>query len=134
MAHWAEIDENNIVGRVIVTENHGTDKEHDWLLENFGGQWVKTSYNTYGGVHYTEGEPSADQTKAFRFNYAGSGYTYDSVRDAFIEPKPFDSWVLNETTCLWEAPVALPDDAATVPYEWDESTTSWSEIVIPDPS
>jgi hypothetical protein len=88
----------------------------------------RTSYNTRGGVHYdpVTNEPSADQSKAFRKNYAGVGYTYDETRDAFIPPKPFDSWTLNETSCLWEAPVAMPDDGQQ--YTWNEETTSWDLI------
>jgi len=94
----------------------------------FGQLCKRTSYNTRGGVHYDPqtGEPSADQSKAFRKNYAGIGYTYDESRDAFIPPKPFDSWTLNEDSCLWEAPVAMPDDGQQ--YSWNEETTSWDLI------
>jgi hypothetical protein len=92
------------------------------------GHTVKrTSYNTRGGVHYTDGEPSADQSKALRFNYAGRSYTYDSERDAFIPPKPFESWVLDEATCLWVAPIDYPADGGD--YVWDEATTDWVEVV-----
>jgi hypothetical protein len=88
--------------------------------------------NTRGGVHYTDGQPSADQSKACRKNYAGLGYTYDSEHDAFIPPKPFASWILNEESCLWDAPVAMPEDAGTGEppkrYSWDEATTSWVEV------
>lgn len=99
MAHWAEIDENNIVQRVLVTSNETSDEGYQWLIDNLGGTWVKTSYNTLGNVHLQGGTP-------FRKNYAGIGYTYDANRDAFIPPKPDGEWVLNEDTCLWE-PVVL---------------------------
>jgi hypothetical protein len=124
MAHWAEIDENNIVVRVTV----GDDDGHDWLIENLGGVWVQTSYNTRGGVHYNPetGEPSDDQSKALRYNYAGIGFTYDEDRDAFIPPKPYPSWVLDEATCLWEAPVAYPEDGNV--YTWDEELQEWAAV------
>ena len=100
------------------------------LTARTGDVYKQTSYNTRGGVHYqADGTPSADQSKAFRKNYAGLGYTYDAGRDAFIPPKPYNSWVLNETTCLWDAPVAYPTDIGTPEnpkrYTWDEDTTSW---------
>ena len=92
------------------------------------GQWIKTSYNTRGGKHYDPetGELSADQTKALRKNYAGIGFTYDAAKDAFIPPKPFNSWLLDEDTCLWNAPVAYPDDGGL--YVWNEETTSWDAV------
>jgi hypothetical protein len=96
MAHWAEIDENNIVLRVTVGSNDDVDEGYQWLIDNLGGTWVKTSYNTIGGVHTLGGTP-------LRKNYAGVGFTYDSERDAFIAPMPEGmGWVLNEDTCLWE--------------------------------
>lgn len=136
MAHYAFIDSNNVVTEVIVgrDESDLVSGVTDWTTHygEFRGQTcVRTSYNTWGGVHYTDGEPSDDQTKAFRFNYAGIGYTFDSSKGtdgAFIPPQPFDSWVLDETTCLWEAPVALPDDADTVAYEWDEEAGAWVAV------
>lgn len=98
MSHWAELDSNNIVVRVLVGNNEHPNEGLDLLLENFGGRWVKTSYNTSGGVHLLGGEP-------FRKNYAGVGYTYDELRDAFIPPKPEGiGWIINEETCLWENP------------------------------
>jgi hypothetical protein len=101
-------------------------------LAHDGWIYKRTSYNTRGGVHYTDGQPSADQSKAFRKNYAGLGYTFDSERDAFIPPKPFASWILNEESCLWEAPVAMPEDAGTGEppkrYTWDEDTVNWIEV------
>ena len=121
MAHYAFLDENNIVVSVIVGKDEGEDGI-DW--EEFYGA-KRTSYNTFAGVHY-DGEtrlPSNDQTKAYRKNYAGIGYSYDLVRDAFIPPKSFDSWILNEQTCQWEAPVPYPTDGQE--YYWDEETLSW---------
>ena len=121
MAHWAEIDENNIVLRVTVGSNDDADEGYQWLIDNLGGRWIKTSYNTQGGVHSLGGTP-------LRKNYAGIGYTYDEARDAFIPPKPegFDSWVVNDGTCLWEAPIPYPTDGKM--YSWDEATTSWVEV------
>lgn len=123
MAHFAKVN-NGIVEQVIVAEP----EFFDTFVDSSPGQWIQTSYNTRGGVHYTEGEPSADQTKALRKNYAGIGYTYDAQRDAFIPPKPYASWLLNEETCLWDAPVAYPTDGKR--YQWDEATTSWVEVPV----
>jgi hypothetical protein len=118
MAHFAEIDENGVVLRVLVVDNAQENDGQNFLANTLGlgGTWLKTSYNTVGGVHKSGGTP-------FRKNYAGVGYTYDSARDAFIPPKPYTSWTLNETSCLWEAPVAYPTDGAI--YTWNEETTSW---------
>jgi len=99
-------------------EDDGLEAE---LSARTGDVYKQTSYNTRGGVHYTDGEPSADQTKALRKNYAGIGFTYDEARDAFIPPKPFDSWVLDEDTCLWVAPIPMPDGD----YVWDEDAGDW---------
>jgi hypothetical protein len=110
MAHWAEIDENGIVLRVTVGNNDDPGEGYDWLIDNLGGTWIQTSYNGN-----------------FRKNYAGIGYTYDEERDAFIPPKPYESWVLNEDSCLWEAPVAYPEDGAD--YTWDEEAGAWIEVV-----
>jgi hypothetical protein len=101
MSHFAKLDETNTVIFVTVgrQEDDGLEEE---LIARTGDVYRQTSYNTRGGVHYTDGEPSADQSKALRFNYAGIGYTYDEERDAFISPKPEDGeWVLDEDTCLW---------------------------------
>ena len=128
MAHYAFLNMSNIVTEVIVGKDE-TDGPTNWEMHygNFREQVCKrTSYNTKGGVHYTNGVPSDDQSKAFRKNYAGLGYTYDETRDAFIPPQPFDSWVLDEQSCLWEAPVAMPDDGQQ--YTWNEETTSWDLI------
>ena len=126
MAHFAKLDENNVVIFVTVGRDEDNGKEAE-LTARTGDVYKQTSYNTRGGVHYqANGTPSADQSKAFRKNYAGLGYTYDAGRDAFIPPKPYTSWVLNETTCLWDAPVAYPTDGKR--YTWDEATTSWVEM------
>jgi len=124
MAHFAKVVDGKVT-KVIVAEP----EFFETFVDDSPGKWIQTSYNTRGGVHYNPetGEPSADQTKALRKNYAGKGYTYDATRDAFIPPQPFASWTLNETSCLWEAPVAYPDDGNM--YEWDEDTTNWVEVV-----
>jgi len=131
MAHFAKLDSNNVVTFVTVGRQED-DGQEAVLSSRTGDVYKQTSYNTRGGVHYTDGVPSEDQTKAFRKNYAGLGYTYDAGRDAFIPPKPYNSWVLNETTCLWDAPVAMPEDAGTGEppkrYTWDEDTISWVEV------
>lgn len=112
MAHFAQIDENNIVTQVLVIEQDVID------TGAFGdpSKWIQTSYNTVGGYHKLGGIP-------LRKNYAGIGFTYDPVRDAFIPPKPFNSWTLNETKCIWEAPVEMPSDGGV--YSWNEDTLSW---------
>jgi hypothetical protein len=119
MAHFAEIDENNIVLRVLVVDNSNEEHGQEFLANDLGlgGRWIQTSYNTYGNVHALGGTP-------LRKNYAGIGHTYDESRDAFIPPQPFASWTLNEDTCLWQAPVAMPTDFASY---WDETTLSWKE-------
>ena len=121
MAHFAEIDENGIVLRVLVVDNAQESNGQDFLANTLGlgGTWVKTSYNTVGGVHNNGGTP-------LRKNYAGIGYTYDSDRDAFIPPKPYASWTLNEDSCLWDSPVAYPTDGER--YTWNEETTSWDLV------
>jgi hypothetical protein len=120
MAHWAEIDSDNIVTRVLVVADDKEDGQAFLSDElGLGGTWKKTSYNTIGGVHTNGGTP-------FRKNFAGIGYTFDAAKDAFIPPKPFASWTLNNTSCLWEAPVAMPTDGKI--YNWDEATTSWKEV------
>ena len=114
MAHYAKI-ENSIVTQVIVAEA----EFFDTFVDSSPGEWLQTSYNTQGGVHTDGGTP-------LRKNYAGVGFTYDATRDAFIPPKPYPSWTLNDTTCLWEAPTAMPDDGKM--YTWNEDTTNWTEI------
>ena len=123
MSHYAQLDENNVV--VFVIHAKSNDKE-DEFTESTGDVWKQTSYNTQGGVHYTDGEPSADQSKALRFNYAGINFTYDPDRDAFIPPQPYASWVLDEATCQWVAPIDYPADGGQ--YVWDETYTDWVEV------
>ena len=123
MAHFAKLGTGNIVTAVHVVSNDVATTEQagvDFLNDLYKTRdvWKKTSYNTKGGVHLLGETP-------FRKNYASIGYTYNQTKDAFIPPKPFDSWTLNETTCIWEAPVAYPSDDKD--YEWDESSTSWKE-------
>jgi hypothetical protein len=116
MSHFAQIDENNIVTQVIVADQ-------DFIDSGAVGdptKWIQTSYNTHAGQH-PEGRP-------LRKNFAGIGYTYDPIRDAFIPPEIYPSWVLNEDTCLWESPVPYPDDGKR--YTWDEEETKWIELVI----
>jgi hypothetical protein len=111
MAHFAEIDENNIVLRVVVTDNNDQngDEGYQWLVDNLGGRWVKTSYNAN-----------------IRKNFAGIGYKFDEVLDAFIAPQPFLSWVLNENTCSWDAPKPYPKTDKK--HVWDEETLDWIEV------
>ena len=125
MGHFAKVN-NGVVEQVIVAEQ----EFFDTFVDSSPGVWLQTSYNTRGGVHYdpATGELSADQSKALRKNYAGIGYSYDATRDAFIPPKPYASWVLDEQTCLWNAPVPYPTDGKR--YQWDEATTSWVEIPV----
>lgn len=129
MAYYAFLDENNIVTEVIVGKDEGN---FDWETQygSFRGQACKrTSYNTRGGIYYDPitNEPSADQSKAFRKNYAGIGYTFDQQLNAFIPPQPYKSWLLNETSCLWEPPVPYPQDGGE--YQWNESEQKWERIL-----
>jgi hypothetical protein len=116
MAHYAYVDTRNIVTQVIVgkDENDPLPGGHNSWESYYGA--IRCSYNTYGGVHIKGGTP-------FRKNYPGIGYTWDGVRDAFIPPKPYASWVLNEESCLWEAPTPMPEDGQD--YYWNEETISW---------
>jgi hypothetical protein len=122
MAHFARI-KNGVVDFVTVGRDDDENREDE--LAHDGWIYKRTSYNTSGGVHRLGGTP-------FRKNYAGIGYTYDAGRDAFIPPKPYNSWVLNEDTCLWDAPVAMPADAGTGEppkrYTWDEEAVNWVEV------
>jgi hypothetical protein len=122
MSHWAEIDENNIVLRVTVGSNDDPDEGYQWLVDNLGGRWIKTSYNTLKGEHLLGGTP-------LRKNYAGIGYVYDEGRDAFYAPSPYPSWILNEDTCVWEPPVPYPTDGLA--YRWDEPSQSWIPAILP---
>lgn len=124
MAHYAFLDSNNIVVEVI-TGKEETDTSEDW--ETHYGQirnltCKRTSYNTRGGQHLNSGTP-------FRKNYAGVGYKYDSDKDAFIPPQPYNSWTLNSSTCLWEPPVDYPTDGND--YDWDEANNQWTQITLP---
>jgi hypothetical protein len=112
MSHFAELDENNIVLRVLVGDNNLPNEGYDWFVENLGGTWVQTSYNA-----------------TIRKNFAGIGFYYDEELDAFIPPKPFESWTLNENTCRWQAPVAYPQDGRI--YQWNEEDLAWDEVVPP---
>ena len=125
MSHFAKIENGIVVQVNVVDEQFMADNP-----ERYTGIWKQTSYNTYGGVHYNSEtrEPSADQSKALRKNYAGVGFTYDEERDAFIAPKPYPSWILNETTCLWESPIPYPNDNKM--YKWNETTEEWIEIIL----
>jgi hypothetical protein len=113
MAHYAKV-ENTLVTQVIVAEP----EFFETFVDSSPGEWIQTSYNTSGGVH-------AEGNTPLRKNYAGVGFTYDSVRDAFIPPQPYASWTLNEDTCQWDSPIAYPTDGLI--YSWDEDTTSWVE-------
>lgn len=113
MAHFAKV-QDGVVTQVIVAEL----EFFDTFVDSSPGQWIQTSYNTYGGVHTNGGTP-------LRKNYAGIGYSYDPQRDAFIPPKPYASWLLDEDTCLWNPPTPMPTDGKL--YKWDEASTSWVE-------
>ena len=137
MAHYAQLDSENVVVAVFVGRDEDdlaegvTDWETYYAPEGYTVR--QTSYNTRGGVHYNPetGLPSEDQTKALRFNYAGIGYTFDPDKGTdggFIPPKPFESWVLNEDTCLWVAPLPYPEDGAN--YTWNEELFAWE--FVPD--
>ena len=121
MAYYAFLDENNMVTYVMAGKDE-TDTTHNWeefYGNELGQQCKRTSYNTFAGEHVLGGTP-------FRKNYAGYGYTYDEERDAFVPPQPYPSWVLNEATCRWDAPVARPTDDKA--YTWDENLINWVEI------
>jgi hypothetical protein len=130
MAYFAKLGTGNIIETIIsinnavITDSNGIEQEQlgvDFINNLYGTNdiWKQTSYNTIGGIHKLGGTP-------FRKNHAGIGYTYDSNRDAFISPKPYNSWILNETTCLWEAPLPYPNDGKL--YSWDEELINWIEI------
>jgi len=131
MAHFALLDENNIVTFVTVGIDEHDGMESD-LSSRTGQVYKQTSYNTHGGVYYkpNTNEPDQDQSKSFRKNYAGIGYFYDEQRDAFIPPKPYESWILNEETCLWDPPIQKPElteeeiESGKF-YTWNESIGNW---------
>lgn len=118
MAHFAEVDSNNIVTRVLVVPNEQDYRGNEYLSVDlgFGGTWIQTSYNTKCGVHVSGGIP-------LRKNYASIGYTYDPVKDAFIPPKPYKAWILDEDCCCWKPPVPHPMDGNQ--YWWNDNTDSW---------
>lgn len=120
MGHYAKVLDG-VVQNVIAAKQDFFES----FVDSTPGEWIKTSYNTRGGIHYEpdSNTPSPDQSKALRKNYAGVGYAYDVQRDAFIPPKPYPSWVLNDFACLWEAPIPYPDDGGL--YVWNEATQSW---------
>jgi hypothetical protein len=111
MSHFAELDENNIVLRVLVGDNNLPNEGYDWFVENLGGTWVQTSYNG-----------------TIRRNFAGIGYRYDEELDAFIAPQPFESWTLNTQTAKWMSPTPYPQDGRI--YEWDEENLNWKEVEV----
>jgi hypothetical protein len=115
MSHFAKVTDGKVV-QVIVAEQ----EFFDTFVDTSAGTWLQTSYNTYGNQH-PEGRP-------LRGNYAGIGYTYDATNDVFYAPQPFPSWILNNTTWLWEAPVAMPTDGKD--YKWNESITNWEEVTL----
>ena len=123
MAHFAKV-RDGIVEQVIVAEPDF----FDTFVDTSAGEWIQTSYNTRGGVHYDpiSKNPSDDQSKALRYNFAGQGYHYDSIADAFYGPQPYPSWTLSTDTYLWEAPVAHPEDGLV--YMWNEETQTWDEV------
>jgi hypothetical protein len=119
MAHFAELDDNDMVLRVIVVaDEHEADGEN-WCHKLLGGRWKQTSYNTHKGRH-------TRRKSQMRKNYAGIGYKYDGSRDAFIPPKPYDSWVLNENTCVYESPISYPDDGRE--YKWNDAVKKWELV------
>lgn len=111
MAHYAKVLDGKVIDIIVAEESF-----FDTFVDDSSGEWIKTSYNTHGGVHTSEGTP-------LRMNYASVGGTYDKDKDAFINPKPYPSWVLDEDTCLWKAPVDYPTDGKD--YKWDEEKVSW---------
>jgi hypothetical protein len=125
MAHFARI-KDGFVDFVVVGRDE--DENNEEQLAHDGWIYKRTSYNTRGGIHYQadNNTPSQDQSKAFRKNCAAIGYYYDSIRDAFIPPKPYPSWTLNEDSCLWQSPIPYPNDGKM--YQWNEQTGNWEEI------
>ena len=128
MGHYAKVL-NTIVSEVIVADADF----FTTFVDSSPGAWIQTSYNTHGGIHYIPNsnppEPSPDQSKALRANYAGIGYTYDQANDVFYAPQPYPSWTISAPTWIWQPPVPYPTDGKM--YTWDEATTSWVEITTP---
>mgnify|MGYP000187875148 CR=1 FL=1 len=121
MAHFAKVVDG-IVVQVVVAEPEYMENE---FVDDTPGEWIQTSYNTRGGVHYDPETNEPDGGVALRYNYAGIGYTYDKDRDAFIPPQPWPSWILNEKTCCWEPPIPEPDFSKGVLHYWDEANKKW---------
>ena len=129
MAHYAKVLDGKVINVIVAEADF-----FNTFIDDTAGTWIQTSYNTRGGVHYEPNShtPSSDQSKALRKNYAGIGFTYDKVKDAFYEPQPYASWTLNSTTYYWEPPVTYPSDGKI--YDWDESlyqsdnTKGWVDI------
>jgi len=140
MAHFAKLNNNNEVIDIIkvnndvITDINGVEQENlgiQFLNDIFKDNtvvWKKTSFNTKLGKYYNQDGSEGDISKAFRKNYAGIGFTYDQTRDAFIPPKPFNSWTLNETTCDWEPPIPYPNPSNGNLYQWNESTQNWDIV------
>ena len=128
MGHFAKVVDGKVT-QVIVAEK----EFFDTFVDSSPGQWLRTSYNMRGGVHYEPNSdtPRPDQSQALRKNYAGIGYSYDAQRDAFIPPQPFPSWILDEQTCFWNPPVPKPTMDGKM-YRWDEPTLAWVQVISPD--
>jgi len=120
MSHFAKVLDGKVI-TVIVAEP----EFFETFVDNSPGQWIQTSYNTRGGIHYGPDGITPDNGVALRGNYAGIGFTYDSINDVFYEPQPFPSWIISAPTWTWQAPVPYPTDGKI--YKWDESTISWVE-------
>ena len=125
MAHFSKVLNGKVVNVIVADPEF-----FETFVDESPGEWIQTSYNTFGGIHYQPNSrtPSEDQSKALRKNFGSVGYTYDRIKDAFIPPKPYSSWVLNEQTCLWESPVSYPTDGED--YYWDEVTLSWIAATV----
>jgi hypothetical protein len=123
MAYWAEIDSKNKVVRVTVGSNDEPDEGYQWLIDNLGGTWIKTSYNTRGGIHYGE-DGAPDNGTPLNYNFGEVGSTWDGI--GFYAPQPYPSWTLDKTTYLWVAPIPMPTDGDR--YVWNEDTQSWDVI------
>ena len=126
MGHYAKVLDGQVTQVIVADADFFTT-----FVDSSPGAWIQTSYNTRGGIHYVPDstEPSADQSKALRANYAGIGYTYDQANDVFYAPRPYASWTISAPTWIWQAPVPYPTDGKM--YTWDEATTSWVEVTTP---
>jgi hypothetical protein len=123
MAHYAKVLNGKVIDVMVADNNYIST-----FIDTSPGEWIQTSYNTSGGVHYepNSNTPSDDQSKALRKNYAGVGHIYDRAKDAFYAPQPYPSWTLNEETCFWECPVDYPDNSKM--HNWNEETQKWDEL------